>query len=174
MLATGRSMIDAIENLIKKGAEPRHITIVSIIAAPDGIKAIREKFPNINIVVGCVDKELDVKNYIVPGLGDFGNNFFDCNTQQDFANKIDKCLTMRPNADVGNNTILQMQKQCKDALMVRFKESAAKTADIVRNSIPQKNRDRAKSRWDESFEMIKWNNFVQRTINKDNLEKVKK
>lgn len=73
MLATGGSMIDAIGALIKRGVPEKSIRLASIVAAPVGIKAIRAKYPNVDIYVAAVDEKLMPNGYIYPGLGDAGD-----------------------------------------------------------------------------------------------------
>ena len=74
MLATGGSGLDAIELLKEKGV-PK-IKFLCIIAAPEGIKAIQEKYPDVQIYCAAVDEKLNEKKYIVPGLGDAGDRIF--------------------------------------------------------------------------------------------------
>lgn len=74
MLATGGSAIDAV-NLIKaKGAT--HIKFMSIIAAPEGLEALKAAHPDIEIYCGSLDERLNENCYIVPGLGDAGDRIF--------------------------------------------------------------------------------------------------
>lgn len=74
MLATGGSAIDAIGQLMKKGA--KKIKFMCLIAAPEGIKALNDKYPDIEIYIGQIDERLNDKGYIVPGLGDAGDRLF--------------------------------------------------------------------------------------------------
>ena len=74
MLATGGSAIDAINALKKRGANS--IKMMCIVAAPEGIKALQEKHPDVDIFVAAIDDELNDKGYIVPGLGDAGDRLF--------------------------------------------------------------------------------------------------
>ncbi len=74
MLATGGSGIDAIELLKEKGV--KKIKFLCIIAAPEGIKAMQEKYPDVDIFVASIDEKLNEKAYIVPGLGDAGDRIF--------------------------------------------------------------------------------------------------
>ncbi len=74
MIATGGSAIDAISALKKRGA--KNIRIMCLIAAPEGIKAITEAHPDIDIYVASIDEKLNEKGYIVPGLGDAGDRLF--------------------------------------------------------------------------------------------------
>lgn len=74
MLATGGSAIDAIELLKNKGV--KKIKFLCIIAAPEGIKAVTEKHPDVQIYCASIDKKLNDNKYIVPGLGDAGDRIF--------------------------------------------------------------------------------------------------
>jgi len=74
MLATGGSAIDAIELLKEKGV--KRIKFLCIIAAPEGIKAVEEKYPDVQIYAASIDENLNEKAYIVPGLGDAGDRIF--------------------------------------------------------------------------------------------------
>ncbi|MGK0469538.1 uracil phosphoribosyltransferase, partial [Clostridium sp.] len=74
MIATGGSAIDAIAALKKRGA--KNIKIMGLIAAPEGIKAITEAHPDVDIFVASIDERLNEKGYIVPGLGDAGDRLF--------------------------------------------------------------------------------------------------
>lgn len=74
MLATGGSSIDAIAQI--KQRNPRSIKFLCIIAAPEGLKALREAHPDIDIICAGVDKYLNENGYIVPGLGDAGDRIF--------------------------------------------------------------------------------------------------
>jgi len=72
MLATGRSLVASIE-LLKSTHNPKRIIILSCIAAQAGIDHVFASIPNIEILVGTVDAELNEHYYIVPGLGDAGD-----------------------------------------------------------------------------------------------------
>lgn len=74
MLATGGSVIDAIELLKAKGA--KKIKVVCIISAPEGIKKIEEEYPDIQIYCAKIDEKLNENGYILPGLGDAGDRVF--------------------------------------------------------------------------------------------------
>ena len=74
MIATGGSAIDAISALKKRGAI--NIRIMCLIAAPEGIKAIQDAHPDVDIYVASIDEKLNEKGYIVPGLGDAGDRLF--------------------------------------------------------------------------------------------------
>jgi len=74
MLATGGSALAAISLFADLGVNTIHQ--VSFVAAPEGIKAVHEKFPHVKITVGAVDEHLNEHGYIVPGLGDAGDRIF--------------------------------------------------------------------------------------------------
>ena len=74
MLATGGSGLDAIELLKEKGV--KKMKFLCIIAAPEGIKAIEEKHPDVQIYTTSIDRQLNEHAYILPGLGDAGDRIF--------------------------------------------------------------------------------------------------
>ncbi len=74
MLATGGSAAAAIDFLKERGAE--NIKLVCMIAAPEGVKMVQEKHPNVDIYVAAIDEKLNDHGYIVPGLGDAGDRIF--------------------------------------------------------------------------------------------------
>ncbi len=74
MLATGGSAVHALTLLKQAGVQ--NIRLLSLIAAPEGIKAITENHPDIKIYLASVDEKLNEKAYIVPGLGDAGDRLF--------------------------------------------------------------------------------------------------
>jgi uracil phosphoribosyltransferase len=74
MLATGGSAVAAIQFLKDRGA--KSIKLVNLIAAPEGIKAVEEAHPDVDIYVAAVDEKLNDHKYIVPGLGDAGDRLF--------------------------------------------------------------------------------------------------
>lgn len=74
MLATGGSAIDAITQIKAKGA--KQIKFVCIIAAPEGIKALKKVHPDVIIYAAALDESLNEHGYIVPGLGDAGDRIF--------------------------------------------------------------------------------------------------
>lgn len=74
MLATGGSASGAIHLLKEKGA--KNIKLMCLIAAPEGIKAVLNAHPDIEIFVANVDEKLNEHGYIVPGLGDAGDRIF--------------------------------------------------------------------------------------------------
>ncbi len=74
MLATGGSSVAAIQMLKDRGC--KHIHFMCIIAAPEGLKAMQEAHPDVDIYVGSLDEKLNEHGYIVPGLGDAGDRIF--------------------------------------------------------------------------------------------------
>ena len=74
MLATGGSAIAAIELLKEKGC--KNIHFMCIIAAPEGVAAMQEAHPDVDIYIGALDEKLNDHGYIVPGLGDAGDRIF--------------------------------------------------------------------------------------------------
>ncbi|NLN14389.1 MAG: uracil phosphoribosyltransferase [Tissierellia bacterium] len=74
MLATGGSAAAAIDFLKERGAT--NIKFVCLIAAPEGIQALQEAHPDVDIYVGHIDEKLNEDAYIVPGLGDAGDRLF--------------------------------------------------------------------------------------------------
>lgn len=74
MLATGGSSVAAIQMLKDRGC--KHIHFMCIIAAPEGLKAMQEAHPDVDVYVGSLDEKLNEHGYIVPGLGDAGDRIF--------------------------------------------------------------------------------------------------
>jgi len=76
MFATGGSAIMAVEVLMSRGVPEERILFLNLIASPEGIKNFATKFPKLRVVTAFVDQGLDEKNYIIPGLGDFGDRYY--------------------------------------------------------------------------------------------------
>ena len=74
MLATGGSAAAAISFLKQYGC--RHIKLMVLLAAPEGVRRIQEEHPDVEIYCGAVDDHLNERGYIVPGLGDAGDRIF--------------------------------------------------------------------------------------------------
>ena len=74
MLATGGSAAAAIDEMKKRGC--KNIKLLILVAAPEGIKCIREAHPDVDIYAGALDDDLNEHGYIVPGLGDAGDRIF--------------------------------------------------------------------------------------------------
>ena len=74
MLATGNSTAHAVDVLKRHGAV--NISLVALIAAPEGVARIQAAHPDVNVFVASVDSHLNEKGYIVPGLGDAGDRLY--------------------------------------------------------------------------------------------------
>ena len=74
MLATGGSSAEAISLIKKRGG--KKISLVCLIAAPEGVSVVHERHPDVNIFVASLDSHLNEHGYIVPGLGDAGDRIF--------------------------------------------------------------------------------------------------
>lgn len=74
MLATGGSLIEAIDELKRNGAT--NIKAINLLAAPEGLKAVEEAHPYVHIYIAALDEKLNEDGYIVPGLGDAGDRLF--------------------------------------------------------------------------------------------------
>lgn len=76
MLATGNSAIDAIKNFISKGVMEENIVFMSLISSPEGVEKVNSRFPKVKIVTSALDRALNSKGYILPGLGDAGDRIY--------------------------------------------------------------------------------------------------
>lgn len=74
MLATGGSTLAALDLIAERQA--RHIRMVNVIAAPEGIRRVQKRYPKVPIFTAAIDRKLNEKAYIVPGLGDAGDRLF--------------------------------------------------------------------------------------------------
>jgi uracil phosphoribosyltransferase len=74
MLATGNSTAAAVATVKQAGAQS--IRLIAIIAAPEGIERLQSEHPDVAIVVAAIDRELNERGYIVPGLGDAGDRLY--------------------------------------------------------------------------------------------------
>ena len=74
MLATGNSSVAAMDLLKAAGAQ--NIAFLCLLAAPEGVRRMREAHPDVRIVTAALDERLNEKGYIVPGLGDAGDRMF--------------------------------------------------------------------------------------------------
>lgn len=74
MLATGGSACDAIQMLKERGCD--NLRLMCLVAAPEGIEAVRTAHPDVDIYVAAIDEKLNEDCYIVPGLGDAGDRIF--------------------------------------------------------------------------------------------------
>jgi uracil phosphoribosyltransferase len=74
MLATGNSTAAAVDILKKAGAQS--VRMIAIIAAPEGLERLHSAHPDVHVVVASIDRGLDERGYIVPGLGDAGDRLY--------------------------------------------------------------------------------------------------
>jgi uracil phosphoribosyltransferase len=74
MLATGGSAVQCVDQLKQHGA--KNISMICIIAAPEGIACLEAAHPEVSILAGKIDRQLNEQKYILPGLGDFGDRLF--------------------------------------------------------------------------------------------------
>ncbi|XP_010528544.1 PREDICTED: uracil phosphoribosyltransferase [Tarenaya hassleriana] len=76
MLATGGTIVAAMELLRERGLGTEQIKVISAVAAPPALKKLNEKFPGLHVYTGIIDPEVNEKGFIVPGLGDAGDRSF--------------------------------------------------------------------------------------------------
>jgi len=76
MLATGYSALHAIDLLVDKGVKVKNISLTILVAAPEGVQTIQDKYPDLKIYAAALDRELNENAYIMPGLGDAGDRIF--------------------------------------------------------------------------------------------------
>jgi uracil phosphoribosyltransferase len=74
MLATGNSAVAAVQRLREHGA--RRMKFVCLIAAPEGLRTFEAALPDVQVVAAGIDRQLDARGYILPGLGDAGDRLF--------------------------------------------------------------------------------------------------
>ncbi|KZT13214.1 PRTase-like protein [Laetiporus sulphureus 93-53] len=72
MLATGGSAMKAVEVIMEHGVPEERIIFINLISSPEGLKTFCTKYPALRVITGWIDKGLNEKSYIIPGLGDFG------------------------------------------------------------------------------------------------------
>lgn len=76
MLATGNSALDGVGNFVKKGIPQKNIVFVCLLAAPVGLENLTKTYPEVKVITCSIDKELNSKGYIIPGLGDAGDRIY--------------------------------------------------------------------------------------------------
>ncbi|TMW63850.1 hypothetical protein Poli38472_002791 [Pythium oligandrum] len=76
MLATAGSVLLAIKTLIDAGVAEEKIVFLNVISCPEGIHTLFKAYPNVKVVTAAVDRGLNEHKYIVPGLGDYGDRYF--------------------------------------------------------------------------------------------------
>jgi uracil phosphoribosyltransferase len=74
MLATGGTVVAAMDLIAERGG--RRVRLINLVAAPEGIRNVRRHHPDLLIFTAAIDRQLDDKGYILPGLGDAGNRLF--------------------------------------------------------------------------------------------------
>jgi uracil phosphoribosyltransferase len=74
MLATGGSAVAALDLLAEQGA--KHIRLVNLVAASEGVRRVQKSHPRVPIYTAAIDRRLDERGYILPGLGDAGDRLF--------------------------------------------------------------------------------------------------
>ena len=74
MLATGGSACQAVEAVRARGG--KDIRLICVVAAPEGVRTVQERHPDVPIIGAALDRELDARKYILPGLGDFGDRLY--------------------------------------------------------------------------------------------------
>ncbi|MCD6558264.1 uracil phosphoribosyltransferase [Thermococci archaeon] len=75
MIATGSTLVKVLEE-VKKYGTPKRTIVLGVLAAPEGIERIKKEHPEVEIFVTKIDRELNKKGYILPGLGDAGDRAF--------------------------------------------------------------------------------------------------
>ncbi len=76
MMATGGTIIAALDLLIGCGADPSLIRIINVVCAPPALQKINQKYPSIQIYTAMIDEVVNAQGWIVPGLGDAGDRSF--------------------------------------------------------------------------------------------------
>ena len=66
----------AIQVLAKANVRPENIMFLNLICAPEGLKALTDEYPQVQVVTGAIDDCLDENRFIVPGLGDYGDRYY--------------------------------------------------------------------------------------------------
>ena len=76
MLATGNSLCLAVEHLLARGYALERLLVLTVLGCPEGVQRVAERFPGVRLCCQWVDRGLNEHKYIVPGLGDAGNRYF--------------------------------------------------------------------------------------------------
>lgn len=76
MLATGGTIMSAMQELTQRGVDPALIRIISVVSAPPALQKLAAAYPNLNIFTATIDEGLNERGFIVPGLGDAGDRTF--------------------------------------------------------------------------------------------------
>ncbi|MFL6113401.1 MAG: uracil phosphoribosyltransferase [Catenulispora sp.] len=75
-LATGGTALAAINLLIQHGVPEEHIVFINVLSSPEGIRAVRDRYPKVRMVTSAIEERLNENAYMVPGIGDFGDRYF--------------------------------------------------------------------------------------------------
>jgi len=76
MLATGGSATTCIQKIVDAGVPQENIVFLTVVSCPQGILNVVKAFPKVKIITAAIDKELNHEKFIVPGLGDFGDRYY--------------------------------------------------------------------------------------------------
>jgi uracil phosphoribosyltransferase len=76
MLATGSTMLHVLDRVLEEQPAPEHLFVLSAVSAPAGLIAVKEEFPQAQLLTVAVDEHIDEHGFIVPGLGDAGDRAF--------------------------------------------------------------------------------------------------
>ncbi|CAI9762003.1 unnamed protein product [Fraxinus pennsylvanica] len=76
MLATGGTVVAALELIMERGADNKQVKVISAVASPPALQKLSEKFPGLQVYAGIIDPTVNEKGFIIPGLGDAGDRSF--------------------------------------------------------------------------------------------------
>ncbi|KAL9271306.1 Uracil phosphoribosyltransferase-like protein [Drosera capensis] len=76
MLATGGTIVTAINLVKERGVDNKQIKVISAVAAPPALQKLSEKFPGLHVYTGTIDPTVNEKGFIIPGLGDAGDRSY--------------------------------------------------------------------------------------------------
>lgn len=76
MLATGGTIVQVLADMVARGADPKNIRVIAVVAAPPALKLLSEQFKGLRVYTAMIDEVVDERGYIVPGLGDAGDRAF--------------------------------------------------------------------------------------------------
>lgn len=76
MLATGGTMMQALQEIVSRGADPANIRVIAVVAAPPALKLMADAYPGLKVYTAIIDAEVNERGYILPGLGDAGDRAF--------------------------------------------------------------------------------------------------
>lgn len=79
MLGTGGSCKCVVNKLIENGVNEENITFINLISCPEGLDAVTTAFPKMKVLTAVIDPKMNEDRYLTPGLGDFGDRYFNSN-----------------------------------------------------------------------------------------------